>query len=109
MRYIVLLPCALIWVAGVTSFGCGQKDVTGAPPPRTDPAPTPNFILLQSETGDYVGAGLNATYTQLNAVLEITASGRNLAVNVTGDQRWSSEFQVPASISQLQRGRYADL
>ena len=65
-------------------------------------------MYLQSDAGDYIGAGKVYTYTQANAVLAVSASGAHLGVRVTGDQDWSGDFQAMNSLSQLQPGYYGN-
>jgi len=69
----------------------------------------PNFISLQSDAGDYIGAGKTYLYSQASAVLAVSASGGHLSVRVTGDQSWFADFAVPNTLAQLQAGTYANL
>lgn len=69
----------------------------------------PNYVSLQSDSGDYIGQGKNYYYTQANAVITLSVSGGHLIVNVTGDEDWRGDFQVPNSLSQLQPGYYGNL
>ena len=98
--------------------GTDPSNASSAPPVVPVPSPTPvppgppatgNFVLLQSDPGDFIGAGQTFLYTQANAQLSVSASGGHLSVRVTGDQSWSGEFQVPISLSQLQPGTYDGL
>ena len=73
------------------------------------PAPPPNTVRLQSDPGDFVGAGGTYEYTQANAVLTVTASGGHLTVGIRGDQSWSGDFQVPNTLSRLEPGTYTGL
>lgn len=74
-----------------------------------DVAPEPNYVRLQSETGDYIGQGRTYAYSQTNAVLSVTASGGHLSVGISGDEGWGGDFQVPNTLSQLEPGTYTGL
>jgi hypothetical protein len=78
------------------------------PAPGSTPA-TGNYLYLESEPGDSIGAGQTYLYTQATAVLSVTASGGYLAVKVNGDQWWVGDFQAMAALSQLEPGYYAGL
>jgi hypothetical protein len=69
----------------------------------------PNTVRLQSDPGDFVGAGRNYEYTQANAVLTVTASGGHLTVGIRGDEGWTGDFQVPNTLSRLEPGTYTGL
>jgi len=73
-----------------------------------DDAP-PNFVRLQSDPGDFVGAGGNYEYTQANAIISVAASGGHLRVGIGGDEGWSGDFQVPNTLSRLEPGTYSGL
>ena len=68
-----------------------------------------NFVRLQSDPGDFVGAGRNYEYTQASAILTVTASGGHLTVRIQGDENWTGEFQVPNTLSRLEPGTYTGL
>jgi len=68
-----------------------------------------NYVYLESQAGDYIGAGLTRTYTQANAILSVSSSGGLLTVDVTGDQTWTGQFQAMNTIPRLQPGYYANL
>jgi uncharacterized repeat protein (TIGR01451 family) len=69
----------------------------------------PNSIQLQSDFGDYIGAGRSYQYSRSNAQLTVTATGGLLSVRVDGDENWSAEFQLPRTLAQFQPGSYANL
>jgi len=73
------------------------------------PLPPPNSVRLQSDPGDFVGAGGTYAYTQANAVLTVSASGGHLTVGIRGDQGWTGDFQVPNTLSRLEPGTYTGL
>jgi hypothetical protein len=65
-----------------------------------------NSVNLQSDPGDFIGAGGAYSYTQANADIFVSASGGNLTVRVEGDQHWTGEFLVPNTLNKLQPGSY---
>ncbi len=94
---------------------CGSD--SGAPTsPPDDPAdsvvppepPKPNFIELESDTGDYVGRGLTYDYTQANAIISLSAAPGHLSVSVKGDERWDADIVTPTGVP-LQPGTYANV
>lgn len=96
----------LILMMIVALAGCGATGVDGSPSHGSTEA---NYINLQSDSGDYIGAGEVYSYTQTNAQISVSATDGHLAVNVTGDEWWFADFQVPNSLSQLQPGYYGNL
>lgn len=100
------------WVAGDTTAPAGPQNPVPASLWRAPAGATPaagNYVYLQSDAGDYVGAGATVTYTQANSVLALTQSGVNLGVTITGDDNWLGGFQGMDSISQLQPGYYPNV
>lgn len=102
MRFAMVVRRMFVCVVVAVGVGCG--DPTG-PKTRT----TPNLVRLESDPGDYIGAGETHSYTQANAVIAVTAASARLSVKVTGDQWWVGDFQAPAGLSRLQPGAYAGL
>jgi uncharacterized repeat protein (TIGR01451 family) len=70
---------------------------------------SPSFVMLQSDTGDYVGGGRNYSYTRENAVIELYKQDERLVVKVTGDEKWSGDFYMPSHLGQIEPGTYTDL
>ena len=70
---------------------------------------TGNYVYLQSDGGDYIGAGRTYTYTQANAFLVLNANAGHLSVNVTGNEDWFGDFQTMNVLSKLAPGYYADV
>ncbi len=69
-----------------------------------------NHIRLESDPGDYIGAGRSYAYNQTNARLAFSSPTPNgLTVNIQGDQDWSGEFRLPQRADQLQNGGYNNL
>jgi len=79
-----------------------------APPAGVTPA-SGDYVYLESNSGDYIGAGATFTYTRANALLSFSSSGARLAVAVTGDQSWRGAFLAMSSLARLQPGYYGDL
>lgn len=69
----------------------------------------PSFMRIQSDSGDYVGSGGNYSYSNANAVFEVTATGGELTLVVNGSQRWRGSFFMPARLNQFEPGLYTDL
>ncbi len=67
---------------------------------------TGNYVHLESDAGDYIGGGQNYGYIQANAVIQVTASGGHLSVQITGNQAWWGNLQVPSTLTTLQTGTY---
>ncbi len=68
-----------------------------------------SFVTLQSDSGDYIGAGQSYSYTSANAQISVTSSGGTLHVAINGDDNWTADFAEPSSLSVLQPGTYANL
>ena len=77
--------------------GCGGSDATGPT------AGAPTSITLQSDAGDYIGAGKSYSFSQATAVINVGLSGKYLTVQVTGDEWWHGLFQLPS----LEKGTYS--
>jgi hypothetical protein len=85
------------------------------PPPEglwhpANPTPSGNvFVYLESQPGDFVGAGQSYSYTPANSKISVQAAGGHLAVTVTGDQRWQGDFQTMEGVTALRPGFYGNL
>jgi hypothetical protein len=114
MRFARPLRTTLLCIAAVAAVGCG-KDSPGVtdpdpdPPVTQEPVRTPNFVRLQSEAGDWVGAGRSYDYSQANAALTLTVQGGHVRVAIDGDQWWHADFQLPSNLSTIQVGTYTGL
>jgi hypothetical protein len=69
----------------------------------------PNSITLQSEPGDFIGGGGSYHYTRANAGMDFSITGRQVGLQVEGDETWYAYFELPSSVSGLQPGTYANL
>jgi hypothetical protein len=103
MRFMRLFRCALVSVVAASAAAC-EKGLTDPGVP-----PEPNFVELQSDAGDYIGAGRSYRYTQADAIISVGASGGRLSVNIDGDDWWFGEFQSPAGLAKLTPGTYSNL
>ena len=92
------------------------------PPPPVNPPPTSlwrppagatpdsgNYVYLESEVGDPIGAANTYLYTP--DVAEITGSGRraNFDIYVRGSEWWDGSFEGMDFLSEFERGYYPDL
>lgn len=68
-----------------------------------------NSVILQSDAGDYIGAGQEYAYSNKNAVISVVADGALLTVRVDGDESWRGDFQLPDGYTELQPGSYPAL
>ena len=69
----------------------------------------PNSVHLQSDAGDFVGAGRTWDYTSADAIITVTANGGVLTVTVDGDETWRGDFELPNSLNTIQVGAYNNL
>jgi uncharacterized repeat protein (TIGR01451 family) len=68
-----------------------------------------NSVVLQSDSGDFIGAGNNYSYDQSNAKLSVTATGGHLKVSVQGNEDWTGDIALPSADTQLVAGTYDNL
>jgi hypothetical protein len=68
-----------------------------------------SYVYLDSDAGDWVGAGGEYLYTPADTVLRVTASGGHLSVDVDGDEGWSGDFQAMSPLTSLETGYYPGL
>ena len=68
-----------------------------------------NYVFLDSDAGEWVGAGLEYLYTQADAVLGVTTSGGRLMVDVNGDESWDGDFVAMSPLTSLEPGYYPGL
>jgi hypothetical protein len=80
-----------------------------APLPGSTPSGGTFVHLESSSVGDPIGGGIRATYTPRNAQVAVAEFGGHLTVSVTGDERWSGDFQVMAGVARLRPGWYPAL
>jgi hypothetical protein len=105
MRSHLGFRSALLCLAVLAAAACGDSNGTTGP----EPEPTPNFVHLQSDAGDFIGAGGTYEYTQANSLLTVEAQGGHLTLSIRGDRSWNADFQLPAGMSQIRAGSYTGL
>ena len=71
--------------------------------------PGGNVIYLESQDNDYIGRGLNHTYTYLNSILTIEQDADHFKVKVHGNEEWTGYFQPMSSVEGLKEGFYGNL
>ena len=79
------------------------KPAAGSVPEADD------YVYLDSDAGDWVGAGDEYLYTAENAELSVSASGGHLSVRVGGSASWHGDFQAMSSLDRLEPGYYPGL
>ncbi|MFG6460173.1 hypothetical protein ACG04Q_01235 [Roseateles sp. DXS20W] len=78
--------------------------------PATGPAPAgQTTVALQSDNGDYIGAGRSYSYSRATANVNVSADGARLQVQVAGDDNWNAQFQLPAGFNSFAPGTYNGL
>lgn len=70
---------------------------------------TGNFVYLESEIGDYIGAGGTYLYTLADAIIDVSSTSALLNVSIDGNENWYGEFQGMNSLMRLEVGYYGDL
>lgn len=103
-----LRPLFMVLLAA-SAAACGSEGGGGITGPVTPPPANPNYVRLQSDPGDYIGQGRSYEYSQADAVLGVTAGPGRLTLTVTGDERWSGDFQLPSGNARLVAGTYSGL
>lgn len=105
LRHFVILATSLLL------YGCGGGGGSGGQPPviNVPPPPDPGFVALQSDPGDFIGAGLDYRYTQADAQIVVTTSGRLLSIRIDGNENWSGDFELPDTFTRLEVGVYSNL
>jgi len=100
------------WDTNDTTTAPGPED----PPPADLWAPasgvTPtsgNYVYLESEPGDFIGAGGSYTHTKADSITAINTVEAIFSVSIRGSENWSGGFQAMHSLSQLEVGYYGDL
>lgn len=68
-----------------------------------------NYIYLESDSGDFVGAGNTYLYTGANAALTTSSSEGFFSLLITGDQRWRGNFRTMSTLDRIETGYYGSL
>ena len=87
----------------------GNNLASGTATTAVDPHGTASLVTLQSDAGDYIGAGQSYAYSNGNARLTVTQAGGQFHIAVTGNDNWTADFAEPSALTTLQRGTYANL
>ncbi len=69
----------------------------------TSPA-SQSFVMLNSDSNDWVGLGRSYYYDRSNALLEVIEGENNLRISVDGDEKWNAGFTPPGSTGQIVPG-----
>jgi hypothetical protein len=110
VRHLVSAPLHGSYVQRLALYGLALATLaacSGAPtgPGSKSGKPTPNFIRLQSDAGDYIGGGRTFEYTQANAIIRVNPASNVVHISVQGDELWYGDFAVPAGVP-LRTGTY---
>jgi len=112
-KFRVLLPlsCLIVVTSCDSGPGFSGMSIEEDPPAAAAPPPLPqgSYVVLSSETGDFIGAGQNYTYSKADSLITVTAQDGRLTVDIDGDEGWTGEFQLPDSYLELEVGTYANL
>lgn len=65
---------------------------------------TANAVYLQSDPGDFVGAGRSYRYTALDSVITARVQGSSLTLIVDGDEHWFGNFRLGSEHARLVPG-----
>jgi hypothetical protein len=101
--YVAICQISVL-VGSTLVIGCGSDKVTGP-----NDKGGPNSVHLQSDAGDYIGAGRTWDYTSANAIITVSANQALLTVTVEGDESWRGDFQLPNTLNTIQTGTYSNL
>ena len=78
------------------------------PPPGTTPA-SGNYVYLESDPDDIVGAGGSYLYAPGNSQLAVNWNGSELSIAVNRQEYWQGRFQPMDSLDRIEVGYYGDL
>jgi hypothetical protein len=95
-------------LAGDTNAANNQQALPALARIPVSPA-TPGFVVLESNTGDWVGGGKHYSYDRGNAIINVIESDSRVQVRVDGDQHWGAELVLPGNHALLQPGVYVDV
>jgi uncharacterized repeat protein (TIGR01451 family) len=77
-------------------------------PPAGSTPSSGNYVYLESDAGDYIGAGQTRLFTGSNSAISVTTAGinRRARVNVGDGMSWGGEFYAMTSVQRLEPGLY---
>lgn len=70
---------------------------------------TGNYVYLDSEPGDYIGAGWEYLYTEADSSITVNATDGHLSIVVSGSEEWYGDFEAMNTLGRLEAGYYAEL
>jgi hypothetical protein len=121
-RYLAAILASLILAACGGGGGSSPAQPVQTTPPLAYPIPanlwvppagavpaSGSYIYLQSDSGDYIGAGRTYLYTNANALINLSTNGLAINIGVHGNERWSGSFLLPAAAGNLQAGYFSGL
>ena len=94
--------------AAAVGCGPGESGITD-PEPSPETPPSPNYVRLESDAGDFIGGGKTYAYTQENAEIIVSENRGHLRIRLRGDEEWFGDFQAPNASTQFQPGEYHNL
>jgi hypothetical protein len=127
MRLLAALALSVILAAcGGGGSGGTSTPVAPAPAPAAPPLPYPipeglwtapanavpttgNYVYLQSDAGDYIGAGRTWVYTNADTLMNMANSGLGILVRLNGNENWNGTFLLPSAAGKLQPGYFKGL
>lgn len=68
-----------------------------------------NYVYLQSDRSDFIGAGATYKYTPADTIISISETAGYVEVKVDGDEHWTGNFKTMSSLDHLQPGYYGSL
>ena len=85
-RFRVLLPlsCLIVVIACDDGPGFWNPSIGEGPPPPS--LPLGSYVVLSSETGDFIGAGQDYAYTNADSLITVTAQDGLLTVDIDGEE-----------------------
>lgn len=79
-----------------------------SPPAGAVPA-SGNYVYLQSDATDYIGAGRTHVYTNANTLIAMSHDGLTISTALNGNEDWRGEFRLPSAAGTLQAGYFKEL
>jgi hypothetical protein len=132
MRLLAALALTVILAAcGGGGGGGASTPVATAPTPAPVPPPAPplaypipaglwtapanavpatgNYVYLQSDNTDYIGAGRTWVYTNADTLMTLASNGLAITVGLKGNENWNGNFLLPSAAGKLQAGYFKGL
>jgi hypothetical protein len=125
--FAALALSAILAACGGGGSGGATTPVVTEPAPAPAPAPaypiptglwtpsagavpaTGNYVYLQSDAGDYIGAGRTYVYTNADTLMTMANNGLTINVDLKGNENWSGSFLLPSAAGKLQTGYFKGL